>query len=111
MVPIVNFSNGFSILIALILFILVLLLGKETKKSIIPGTMLIVFLVIIVGHSIEYSLVKIPEIQTQIAISLAVDFVFILLSFFSYLWIDDLDAKKNKKKSIDNSLDWFWSKV
>ena len=43
--------------------------------------------------------------------SILVDFVFIFLSFISYLWIDDIQAKVEKKKSIDDSLSWFWAKV
>ena len=39
------------------------------------------------------------------------DFLFILMSFISYLWVDDMEARLKKKKSIDNSLDWFWKKI
>ena len=41
----------------------------------------------------------------------AIDFVFIFISFFAYLWVDDIEAKKMEKKSIDNSLDWLWKNV
>ena len=48
----------------------------------------------------------------QVAIqSIIFDLVFIFLSFISYLWIDDVEAKVKKKKVIDNSLDWFWSET
>lgn len=111
--PFIDFTNPITILLALILFILVLFLGKETHKSAVPATMLFVFLILLVCHSIE--LMIIPE-MTQVTYnaltrSVLVDFVFIFLSFISYLWIDDLQSKVEKKKSIDNSLDWFWSKV
>lgn len=113
MAPIIDFTNPFAILVAVVLFVLTLMLGKETKKSIIPAIMLGVFLLIIIGHSVEYSLLKenLIQLQSTIAKCITVDFVFILLSFFSYLWIDDIETKENKKKSIDNSLNWFWSKV
>lgn len=113
MTPLIDFTNPFAILVAIVLFGLVLLLGKETKKSVIPAIMLGVFLIIITGHSIEFSLAKeeLVELQSTIAKCITVDFVFILLSFFSYLWIDDIETKANKKKSIDDSLNWFWSKV
>ena len=39
------------------------------------------------------------------------DFVFVLITFFSYLWVDDIEARAIGKRSIDNSLDWFWKKV
>ena len=37
--------------------------------------------------------------------------IVILISFFIYLWIDDIEAKMGKRKSIDNSMDWFWRNV
>lgn len=42
---------------------------------------------------------------------IVIDFIFVLITFFSYLWVDDIEAKATGKKSIDNSLDWFWKKV
>ena len=113
MKPLINFTDPLSVLLALILFVLVILLGKETKKSIFPCIMLLVFLTILVGHAIEFYFISgdIQEGITTMAFCIAVDFAFILISFFCYLWIDDIETKANKKKSIDNSLDWFWSKV
>lgn len=111
--PIFNLSNPVSILIALALFVLVLLLAKEVKKSSITCIMLLFFLGLIIGHSIEYATVQDPtgEITKTIANCIAVDFIFIFLSFIGYLWTNDIEAKAKKLKSIDNSLDWFWKKV
>lgn len=113
MTPLINFTEPFAILTATVLFVLILLLAKETKKSVFPAIMLGIFMLIIVGHAIEYALVKenLVELQKMIANCITVDFVFVFLSFISYLWIDDIEAKENKKKSIDNSLEWFWTKV
>lgn len=109
----IDFTNPLVVLTATVLFLLVLFLGKETKKGMIPAIMLGIFLLILIGHSIELSTLKenLVEMQSIIAKCIAVDFVFILLSFFSYLWVDEIEAKAKKKKSIDNSLNWFWSKV
>ncbi len=109
--PLINFTEPLAILTALALFVLVLFLGRETKKSIFLAIMLGVFLLIIAGHTIEFSIVDEIEIQNIYARCITVDFVFILLSFMSYLWIDDIESKTGKKKSIDDSLNWFWSKV
>ena len=35
----------------------------------------------------------------------------IFISYASYLWVDDVETKAKKKKSIDNSLEWFWKNV
>ena len=109
--PLINFTEPLAILTALALFVLVLFLGRETKKSIFLAIMLGVFLLIIAGHTIEFSIVDQIEIQNIYARCITIDFVFILLSFMSYLWIDDIESKTGKKKSIDDSLNWFWSKV
>lgn len=111
--PFINFSNTLTVLLALLLFVLTLFLGKETHKSAIPATMLVVFLVILVAHVAELMLMSdITEVvYKSLTTSVLVDFVFIFLSFISYLWIDDVQAKVEKKKSIDDSLNWFWTKV
>lgn len=109
--PLINFTEPFAIFIALTLFVLVLFLGKETKKSIFLAIMLGIFLLIIAGHSFEFSISEAAELQNIYARCITVDFVFILLSFISYLWVDDIEAKAGKKKSIDDSLNWFWTKV
>ena len=111
--PLIDLSNPFNILVALIVFILILFLARETKKSSLACIMLLVFLTIIVGHSIEYAVVQDPtgEITSRLANCIAVDFVFIFLSFIAYLWADEIETKEKKLKSIDNRLDWFWKKV
>ena len=111
--PIINFSNPFSVFVGVVLFVLVLYLAKENKKAWIVGTMLFVFIGLLVGHTIEFALLssESQEVYKAITISAGVDLLFIFLSFISYLWVDDIESKEGKRKSIDDSLDWFWNKV
>lgn len=111
--PLINLTDPFTVLVALVLFVLVLFLAREIKRSNVTCIMLLVFLTIIAGHGIEYALVKDPtgQITTTLARCITMDFIFIFLSFLAYLWTDDIEAKERKIKSIDNSLDWFWKKV
>lgn len=111
--PIINFSNPFSIFIGVVLFVLVLYLAKENKKAWITGTMLFAFSGLLICHTIEFALLgsDSQEVYKAITISAGVDLLFVFLSFISYLWVDDMEAKEGKRKSIDNSLDWFWNKV
>ena len=111
--PIVDLSNPLNILVAVILYVLVLFLSKEIKRSNVTCIMLLAFLTLIAGHCIEYVMAKDPtgQLTSTLANCIAVDFVFIFLSFIGYLWMDDVEAKDKKIKSIDNSLDWFWKKV
>lgn len=109
--PIIDLSNPINILVATILFILVLFLAKEIKRSNVVCILLLAFLTIIAGHCIEYVLQQSPEILAVLSKCIAVDFVFVFLSFVTYLWIDDVESKEKKVKSVSNSLDWFWKKV
>lgn len=109
--PIIDLSNPLNVLVALVLFILVLFLSKEIKKSNVTCIMLLAFLTLIAGHCIEYVMTSNEAVMGTLANCIAVDFVFTFLSFIGYLWMDDVEAKDKKVKSIDNSLDWFWKKV
>mgnify|MGYP000007374836 FL=1 len=110
--PIVDLSNPLNILISILLFVLILFLAKEIKRSNVTCIMLLVYLTLIVGHCIEYALIgESAELTTKLANCITVDFVFIFLSFFAYLWTDHIESEDRKIKSIDNSLDWFWKKV
>lgn len=111
--PIINFSNPIAILLGVILFVLILFLGKEMKRSWIIGVMLFVLLLLLIGHTIEFATIAQtdPTIHKAVVTSATFDLIFIFISFISYLWIDDIEAKEKKKKSIDNSLDWFWNKI
>lgn len=111
--PIINFSNPFSIFVGVILFVLVLYLAKTNKKAWITGTMLFAFIGLLICHTIEFVAIgsQSDEIYKAIITSAGMDLIFIFLSFISYLWVDDMEVKEEKRKSIDNSLDWFWNKV
>ena len=110
--PMINLAEPFPILIALLLFVLVLWFAYESKKSVITGIMMFSFIAILVLHTVEFTMGNLSTYGASITIrSIIFDLIFVFLSFISYLWIDDIEAKLKKKKSIDNSLDWFWSKI
>ena len=107
-------SNPFILLGLLAVTLLLIFLGKEIKKPVAPGLALVFFLVLIVVHSVQLAILPAQgyeEIRRTILASLTVDFVMIFITFFGYLWVDDIASKFYKRKSVDNSLDWFWSKV
>ena len=111
--PMINFANPVTLLIATILFILVLLLAKETKKSAIAAVMLFVFIALLIIHAVIYITGNDLDADTigNLTFTMVFDLIFVLISFIGYLWIDDMEATVKKKKSIDNSLDWFWEKL
>ena len=111
---IIDVTNPITLVLLLAATCLLIFLGKEIKKPSAPGIALVFFLVLVLVHSIQ--LANIPQIsyeETKAVLigCLGIDFIMIFVSFFGYLWVDDVSAKFYKKKSIDNSLDWFWNKV
>ena len=93
--------------------VLLIFLAQEVKKSYVAAIMLFAYLVILIMHVAQVATLS-EEFRYMISTlsrCIAIDFVFILITFFSYLWVDDIEAKTSGKKSIDNSLDWFWKKV
>ena len=104
------------LLIGVILFVLVSYLGKKMKKSWIIAIMLFVFIALLIYYAVFFLTLNqtVPDlatIQLTLIQTSGITLVFILISFFMYLWIDDIEAKMGKRKSIDNSMDWFWKNV
>mgnify|MGYP004474599345 CR=1 FL=1 len=110
---VLNITQPITVLLLLMGTILLIFLGHELKKSYIAAIPLFAFLVLLIIHVTE--LVTLPveysNLSQMLVWSMVLDFAFIFITFMSYLWVDELEAKKNNKKSIDNSLDWFWKQV
>ncbi|MEE0866142.1 MAG: hypothetical protein U0L98_05045 [Clostridia bacterium] len=108
-----DISNGLTLVLMLAATVLLIFLAQEEKKSFISAIALVGYLVLLIVHVAQVATlgeeyrVMLPTLSRCIAI----DFIFILITFFSYLWVDDIEAKATGKKSIDNSLDWFWKKI
>lgn len=108
-----DISNILNLLLMLVATILLIFLAQELKKSYIAGIVLFAYLIILIMHVAQ--LVTLPDqyrdMLSVLTRCVAIDFVFVFISFFAYLWVDDLEAKKMEKKSLDNSLDWLWKNV
>ena len=105
-----DFTNPITLLLVVLAVALLIFLGQEVKKSTIVAIPLFAFLASLIIHLVQVLGIS-PEYSYLIGTiykCIAIDFGFILVTFFAYLWVDDIEAKKNNIKSIDNSLDWFW---
>lgn len=108
---ILDLSEPIAIVISLFITTICIVLGKQLKKSFIPAIPLLIFAILILIHVFQ-SAITIDLVEKAITKkSLGTDAVMIFLSYISYLWVDDIEAKEKNKKSIDNSLDWFWKKI
>ena len=108
---ILNLANPYAIVGALMFTVLFIILGREFKKSILPAICLIIFLILISIHTFQLAVLTDSIYKSIVTSSITIDAVMIFLSYIAYLWVDDIEAKEKNKKSIDNSLDWFWKKV
>lgn len=108
-----DISSPLTLALMIAVTVLLIFLSQEIKKSYIAAIMLFAYLIVLVVHvaqmatlSAEYS-----YLLATFTKCIVIDFILVLISFFSYLWVDDIETKVSGKKSIDNSLDWFWKKI
>lgn len=127
--PIIDFTNPIYVVVALVLVLLCAFLANQYKKNTIPCIVLLVFLAILVGHTIELaSITDITKISA-FAISIAIDEVFIFVSFLMFIWLDKIQIetmkattkgkgkkssksdKKEEKVIEKDGLDILWKKL
>lgn len=106
-----NTIQPLTVLLLLTASVLLIFLGKEIKKPALPAIVLIAFLVILVMHAVQLAMPSYAEYYVTIRYCIAFELTMVLVTFLSYLWVDDVASKFYKKKSLDNSLDWFWKQV
>ena len=108
-----DISNPLTLILMLAATVLLIFLAQEVKKSYVAAIMLFAYLIILIVHVAQIATLseEFRYMITTLSRCIAIDFVFVLITFFSYLWVDDNEARATGKKSIDNSLDWFWKKV
>ena len=108
-----DISNPLTLLLMLAATVLLVFLAQEVKKSMIAAVLLFAYLVILIIHVAQVATLS-EEFRYMISTlsrCIVIDFIFVFISFFSYLWVDDMETKATGKKSLDDSLDWFWKKV
>lgn len=110
---ILNVANPLTLLLLLAILILLVFLSHELKKSYIVAIPLFASLILLVVHAAQ--LFTLEEVYMSLATTLSncvvVDFAFVAISFFTYLWVDDIEAKIKGKKDIDPSISWLWKNI
>ena len=108
-----DISNTLTLLLMLAATVLLIFLSQEIKKSVIGAVILFIYLILLIIHVAQVA--TLPEefryMLSTLSRCIVIDFIFVFITFFSYLWVDDIETKATGKKSLDNSLDWFWKKV
>lgn len=119
--PIIDFTKPFYLGSTLVLFVLCLYLARSSRSNTIPCIMLLSFLAILVGHTIELSLANDVTDTITLTICIIVDEAYTFAAFLSFLWTDKLQVdklvksknSKTKKEIIikDDGLDILWRQV
>ena len=113
MVLLLNTSEPIMIVIYTLIIAAIIFISKETKNPILIGIVLAAVIFMLINHTVM--LEGLQSVQEDKILEcyqcIGMDLIFLLLTFISYLWVDDLSAKKNNKKSYDDSLSWFWEKM
>ena len=114
MVLLLNTAEPIMILIYTLIIAGMIFVSKETKNAAIIFVILFAVIFMLVNHTLMLDNLN-PETQkeqiSEIYHCIGMDLIYLLLTFISYLWVDDISAKKHNKKSYDDSLSWFWEKL
>lgn len=91
----------------------VIAFAKKIDQPLIAAILIVANLALLIYHSAVLNSIP-PELEdaiSEVYTYIAMDFLWLLISFLAYLWIDDVAARKFNRKSYDNSLSWFWEKL
>jgi cytochrome c oxidase assembly factor CtaG len=107
-----NTANPLMI-IAYVLFTSLIIFTARKSEQAWPLIITMIYIVgLLIYHSITLDgLEKGSAMISTVYHCIAMDLILVLLVFMSYLWVDDIIAKRKKIKSYDDSLSWFWNKI
>lgn len=91
----------------------VIAFARKVEKPFFTAILIAINLGLLIYHTYVLQSLQsdLQEAISQVYVFIAMDFLWLLMSFLGYLWIDDITATKFHKKSYDNSLSWFWDKL
>ncbi len=97
-----NMSNPVVLLLMICATVLLIFLAQEIKNSYVAAFVLFAYLGILIVHVFQRYTIS-EELNAFVPIlskCIIIDFIFILISFLSYLWVDDIEAKAKGKKYV-----------
>ena len=103
-------SEPITLLIITAITVVLIVLGRKIESPIYPVLIVFYSLGFLIYHSIGLN--RVDEMSTSpVYFSIAADMIILFLGFISYLWIDDIAAKKRNSKNYGEALSWFWDKI
>ena len=108
-----DLTNLMTLFLTFVATILLIFLSQEIRKSKIAAIPLIAFLADLIIHTIQALTLKseYSYLYSTLCKNMLIDFIFVILTFLSYLWADDVEAKANDKETVGHGLDWLFKDV
>lgn len=109
-----DLTNLFTLSLITIATVLLIYLSQEIKISFVAAIPLFAFVLDLVIHTIQVLTLKeeFSYLYSTLTANMAIDFVFLLLTFLAYLWADDVEAKEFNKKTLNSKgIDWLFKQV
>ena len=109
-----DLTNLLTLILVLIATILLIFLSQEIKKSMVASIPLFAFLIDLIIHTIQLLTLKqeFSYLYSTLCYNMAIDFIFLLVTFLAYLWADEIEAREFDKKTINSKdINWLWKKV
>ncbi len=120
--PFIDFTDPLIILVALIVFVFLWILSHVSKSNTAPCIELFAYLLILVTYTVEM-ITHSTDANLVVTLSecIAVNEIFIFVTFLNLLWADRLQLEKEKKaeskgkgkveKNYEDGLDVLFKKV
>ncbi len=109
-----DITNLVTLILIIIATILLIFLSQEIKNSKVALIPLFGFVIDLVIHTIQILTLKeqYSYLYSVLCYNMAIDYALLLVSFFAYLWADEIEAKAFNKKTINSKgINWLWKQV
>ena len=109
-----DLTNIITLVLLLIATILLTYLSQEIKNSKVALVTLIAFVIDLVIHTIQIISLKdeYSYLYSTLCWNMAIDYVFLLITYLAYIWADEIESKKSNKKTLnDKGIKWLFKKI
>lgn len=109
-----DLTNLFTLFLVTIATVLFIFLSQEIKRSMVAAIPLFAFVISLIIHTVQVLTLKqeFSYLYSTLTMNMAIDFVFLLLTFLAYLWADEVEAREfNKKRINSKGIDWLFKEV
>ncbi len=106
----IDLTNPVILIPTLAILLICVAISKKIKNPYIMLGILALNIGLLLSHFFGMNSENLQN-EKSLYYSIAIDFAMLLISFLSYLWIDNIKAKEGGSKVIEDGISWFWDKI